>query len=169
MPDLITVTGVVATPPTHTVTPEKLDITHFRLASTHRKYDRTEQKWVDAGTNWYSITAFRQLAANIVGSIDKGQRVVVTGRLSVNDWVNGDKSGTQVEIIAEAVGHDLSWGSTVFTRSVASSDAAAGDPGTGDVETGEAESTDDAADAEVPDDAGELLAFPEARAVPVPF
>ena len=97
-----------------------LPITSFRLASTQRRYDRGAQKWIDAETNWYTVTTFRQLAINIVGSIEKGQRVVVTGRLRVRDWQTGDRAGTNVEIDADAVGHDLAWGTAVYTRSVAS-------------------------------------------------
>ena len=119
MTDTITVTGLVATTPRHLVTSERLPITSFRLASTQRRYDRSAQKWIDAETNWYTVTSFRQLATNVVGSISKGQRVVVSGRLRVRDWESGDRAGTTVEIDADAIGHDLSWGSAVFTRSVA--------------------------------------------------
>lgn len=124
MPDTITVTGLVATTPRHVVTSEGLPITSFRLCSTLRRYDRTENKWVDADTNWYTVTTFRQLATNVVGSVAKGQRVVVTGRLRVREWATEDKHGTNVEIDADALGHDLSWGTAVFSRTVAASVAA---------------------------------------------
>jgi len=48
MSDQITLTGIVATPPKHIVTSEGLQITSFRLASTQRRFNRTEQKWEDA-------------------------------------------------------------------------------------------------------------------------
>ena len=48
MPDQITLTGLVATPPKHIVTSEGLQITSFRLASTQRRYDKAQQSWVDA-------------------------------------------------------------------------------------------------------------------------
>jgi single-strand DNA-binding protein len=118
MTDTITLTGLVATTPRHLVTSEGLPITSFRLASTQRRFDRTESRWVDGDTNWYTITAFRQLAINAAGSVAKGERVIVTGRLRIRDWTAGDKAGTTVEIDADAIGHDLSWGSAVFTRSV---------------------------------------------------
>ncbi len=120
MTDTITLTGLVATTPRHLVTSEGLPITSFRLASTQRRYDRGAQKWIDGDTNWFTITCFRQLAINAVGSIVKGQRVVVAGKLRVRDWESGDRAGTTVEVDAEALGHDLMWGSSVFTRSVAS-------------------------------------------------
>jgi single-strand DNA-binding protein len=120
MTDTITLTGLVATTPRHLVTSEGLPITSFRLASTQRRYDRGAQKWIDGETNWFTITAFRQLAINVVGSVNKGQRVVVSGKLRVRDWESGDRAGTTVEIDADALGHDLAWGTSVFTRSVAS-------------------------------------------------
>jgi len=117
MPDLMSLTGIVATPPRHITTNSGLEITSFRLASGQRRFDRERGKWVDADTNWYTVTAFRHLAMNIVGSLERGQHVVVTGRLRVRAWESGEKSGITVEVEADAIGHDLSWGTSVYTRS----------------------------------------------------
>ncbi len=129
MTDTITLTGLVATIPKQIVTGNGLSITNFRLASTQRRFDRTEQKWVDGDTNWYTISAFRQLATNVVSSVQKGQRIVVTGRLRIRDWETEDKRGTSIGVDADAIGHDLSWGTAQFTRSamakVAEADEAA--------------------------------------------
>lgn len=119
MSDTITLTGLVATPPRHIVTSEKLEITSFRLASTQRRFNRTEQKWEDADTNWYTVTAFRQLAANAIGSVFKGQRVIVSGRLRIRDWQTDEKAGTTIEVDADAIGHDLTFGTSAFTRTPA--------------------------------------------------
>jgi single-strand DNA-binding protein len=116
MPDLITITGIVATAPRHIVTSSGLDIASFRLASSQRRYDRAQGKWVDADTNWYTVTAFRALAQNVVASLESGQHVLVTGRLRVRQWESGERSGTAVELEAEAVGHDFTWGTGVFTK-----------------------------------------------------
>lgn len=116
MTDTITLTGLVATAPKHIVTSEGLQITSFRLASTQRRFDRAEGKWVDAETNWYTITAFRHLAANVIGSVLKGQRIIVVGALRIRDWDAGERSGTTVEVDADAIGHDLGYGTAAFTR-----------------------------------------------------
>ena len=47
----------------------------------------------------------------------KGDRVLVTGRLRLRDWDTGTKRGTAVEIDAEAIGHDLLWGTSTFSKS----------------------------------------------------
>lgn len=118
MPDTITLTGLVGTDLRHVVTSEGLAITSFRLASTQRKFDKHEQKWVDGETNWYGVTAFRQLAHNVHASLHKGDRVIVSGRVRIKAWDNGERSGLSVDIEADAIGHDLSWGSTTFSRSM---------------------------------------------------
>ena len=118
MSELISVAGLVATTPRHLVTQDGLPITSFRLASSQRRFDRSQNKWIDGETNWYTVTGFRQLAINASTSVSKGDRILVTGKLRVRDWDNGERAGTSVEIEAESIGHDLSWGSAVFTRTV---------------------------------------------------
>lgn len=116
MTDTVTVAGVVATDVKHTVTAEGLEISQFRLASHHRRFDRASQAWVDGDTSWFQVTAFRQLAANVDASIEKGHRVVVTGRLRVREWKSGERTGRDVEVLADALGHDLAWGTSRYTR-----------------------------------------------------
>lgn len=116
MSESFTVSGLVATTPRHLVTQEGLPITSFRLASSKRRFDRTKKIWVDGETNWFTINSFRQLAINSASSISKGDRIVVSGRLKVRDWDNGERSGTSVEIEADCLGHDLVWGTTQFSR-----------------------------------------------------
>ncbi len=80
-------------------------------------------EWKDGDTNWFTITAFKNLAINTANSLSKGERIVVTGTLRVRDWDNGERSGTSVEIEADSIGHDLAWGTATFTRTVLVQDA----------------------------------------------
>jgi single-strand DNA-binding protein len=118
MSENFTVSGLVATTPRHLVTQEGLPITSFRLASSTRRYDKTKKTWVDGETNWFTITSFIQLAINSASSISKGDRIVAAGRLKVRDWDNGERTGTSVEIEADCLGPDLSWGTAEFSRTV---------------------------------------------------
>jgi single-strand DNA-binding protein len=111
------VSGLVATTPRHLITADGLPITSLRLAVSAEVLDRSSGKWVEE-TNWYTIVAFRQLAINIAGSVNKGERIIVGGKLRVRDWDNGERAGTSVEIEAESVGHDLNYGTAVYTRTI---------------------------------------------------
>ena len=114
----ITISGRVATTPRHLITQDGLPITSFRFAQATRKFDREQNRWTDGETNWYTVTAFRQLAINLSESISKGERILVLGNLRIRDWDNGERAGTSVEIEAESVGHDLTWGTAEFKRTI---------------------------------------------------
>lgn len=126
MSETITVIGNI-TEPEFKVTANGVEIINFRIASTERRYDKVEEKWGDGATSWYSVSAFRRLAAHAHRSFRKGDRVVVTGRLRIRDWETPVKKGVTAEIDADALGHDLLWGTTTFHR-----DGAQGRPTTPD-------------------------------------
>ncbi|HET8958473.1 MAG TPA: single-stranded DNA-binding protein [Microcella sp.] len=157
MTDTITVTGLVATEPRHIETETKLTITSFRLASNQRRYDRATNSWIDGDTNWYTITAFRQLGMHAATSLRKGDRIIVTGRVRQREWESEKGKGITFEIDADALGHDLTFGRSTFTRTVKASDASAktseGSDGAGTFPTSpEASSSADARLVSVPDD-----------------
>lgn len=127
MPDIISATGVVGTPPSLTIAGSGLARLTFRLASTQRKYNKEASSWENGETNWYTVVAFRRLAENAERSLAKGQRVVVTGRLRVNEWERDGGRVVSVELIADGIGHDLAFGTSVYTRSASTAPASLSD------------------------------------------
>lgn len=156
MTDSISITGLVATPPRHSVGASGVSFTSFRVASNYRRFDKDQNKWVDQETNWFSVTAFRGLADNAAESLHQGDRVLVSGRLRIAPWENGEKKGTNVEIIADAIGPDLFWGTAQYTRTALSARSAEADAAA-------PESFPSAADADAPD---LTIALSEDAAVP---
>ncbi len=112
----ITITGLTATDPRRLITSEGVAISSFRFASTDRRYNRATDKWEDGDTTWFTVSAFRGLAENVKASVKKGERLIITGRLRIRDWETDDRKGTDVEIEADAIGHDLTWGTTQFVK-----------------------------------------------------
>lgn len=161
MNDTITVCGIIATEPRHLVTDTGIAITSMRLASPSRRWDRATSTWTNGATNWFTVTAFRSLAANAHKSLKKGDRVVVTGRVRIRTWERDGRGGTSVEIDAEGLGHDLAWGISNWIRvprhsnesSAAPGDPSASvDPRTGEVHgPGQADPRTEASRADVPD------------------
>lgn len=116
MSEIITVRGFVATDPRTNTTNGGDIVSSFRLAATDRRFDREANVWVDGHTNWFTVVGFRQLASNMCGSLKKGHRVIVVGRLKLKQWERDGRIYHSAEVEAESVGHDLFWGSAKFAR-----------------------------------------------------
>jgi single-strand DNA-binding protein len=112
-----TVQGRVVATPESRITRGGVPFTAFRLASTVRRPNPQTREYEDGPTNFFSVTAFRTLGANVGNSLKKGDPVVVYGRMRVNQWMRSDNiPATSVEIDAYSVGHDLTWGTTELVR-----------------------------------------------------
>jgi single-strand DNA-binding protein len=117
MNDIITtVIGNAVTDVSLRVTSTGASVASFRIASNSRRFDKSTSSWIDQEPSYLSITAWSQLAENVALSVHKGQPLVVTGKLKVRQWQDADKSGTNVEIDAIAIGHDLNRGTSEFTK-----------------------------------------------------
>lgn len=112
----VTISGNVVGDPVARATKANVPFVTFRVASNVRRVDFKTGEYIDAGTNFVNVTAFRSLGVNLANSLKKGEPVLVYGRMRINQWVNGERSGTTVEIDAYNVGHDLSWGQTKFVK-----------------------------------------------------
>lgn len=124
----VCVVGTVATDPKLTKSAGRVAFCSFRLACNERRFDAEKKEWIDSDTNWYTINSFRGLAEHTVGSFHKGDRVIVNGRLRVRDWETEERSGTSAVVEADALGHDLRWGTTVFTRVAVAQPVEAAEP-----------------------------------------
>jgi len=97
-------------------TPNGIGVANFRVATTPRL--KRKGDWVDGDTTWYSVTAWRTLADNIRDSVRKGDAVIVHGRLRSDNWQRDDgQYSTKLVVDASLVGHDLTRGTSTFTKS----------------------------------------------------
>lgn len=112
----VTVAGWVAKKPEIRVTADKTEWTSVRVASTPRR--RTaDGRWTDGKTEWFEVKAWGELAQNVALSVDRGHPVVVTGRLTTDEWQTTEGADRKNLVIhAQAMGHDLARGRTTFVR-----------------------------------------------------
>ena len=89
----------------------------FRMGSTPRQFDRNLNTFVDKPTTWFSVECWRVLAQHLFESVRMGQPVIVTGRLRTHTWTD-DAGETRSRLVLEAfsIGHDLTRGTTTFTK-----------------------------------------------------
>ncbi|MER7044640.1 single-stranded DNA-binding protein [Streptomyces jumonjinensis] len=123
---MVTVVGNVATQVEYRETATG-GMARFRLAVTPRRWDRQRESWVDGPTGFYTVFAWRALAANLAGSVSVGDPLVVRGRLRVREEERDAHHGTAdgggqrrtfVDIEAVTAGHDLARGTSAFRRMV---------------------------------------------------
>ncbi|MBP0461570.1 single-stranded DNA-binding protein [Streptomyces bomunensis] len=91
-------------------------VARFRFAVPVRRWDRAAADWTDGPTSFYTVWAWRALAANLAASVSVGEPLVVQGRLRVREEEREGKRRTFVDIEASSAGHDLSRGTSAFRR-----------------------------------------------------
>ena len=117
MSDTITIRGFVATEIKSSTTPGGVATASFRIGSNSRRFDKQSGTWGDGHTNWFTVQGYRHLAGSMGCSIRKGQPVIVVGKLKIRSWEKDGRVYYSHVIDADAVGHDLTWGTANFIRS----------------------------------------------------
>lgn len=89
----------------------------FRLGSTPRFRDRRDGVWRDQETVWMTVKAWRTLAQNVAASVQRGEPVVVIGKLRAERWRDDEGTDHQRDVLeATTVAHDLNRGTSAFRR-----------------------------------------------------
>lgn len=114
----ITVSGWVGTQPRHVVTQSGTSFTVFRLGSTKRYFDRSQESWVDGATTWYTVKSWRTTAVNVAESLRRSDPVVVHGTFATETWESPDGPRTTLVVEADALGPDLTRGQATFRHTV---------------------------------------------------
>lgn len=118
--------------------------TTIRVAHTPR-YRNQLNVWVDGETQWFAVKAWNDLAVNACASLRRGDPVIVSGRVLLEEWDSDEGRQKMLVLRASALGHDLSRGRTSFTRVVRVTDGASDeDAGTDATGTGSSPATSSA-------------------------
>lgn len=112
----VTVVGKVATPVGFRTSAGGVPLARFRLASTVRRFDRRTESWKDGATSFYTVWAWRALAQNVASSLAVGEPVIVQGQLRIQEGESGGRRFFSADLLAAAVGHDLTLGTSAFVR-----------------------------------------------------
>ncbi|MGL4178066.1 MAG: single-stranded DNA-binding protein [Dermatophilaceae bacterium] len=113
----ITIIGNLTADPELRFTPSGAAVANFTVASTPRTFDRQSQEWKDGETLFMRCAIWRDAAENVAESLNRGTRVVVTGRLKSRSYETkeGEKR-TVVELDVDEVGPSLRYASAKVTK-----------------------------------------------------
>lgn len=114
----VSIIGVAVTDVRHGITTSGVPIARFRMVSQPRRYDSNLGSFVDMEASYVTVVSWRNTADNIAASIHKGDPVVVVGKLRVREFESDGRTRIAVEVDAQSVGHDLSRGSSRFSRAL---------------------------------------------------
>lgn len=114
----ITIAGNLVDDPALKYTPQGHAVASFRVASTPRYLDKATNEWKDGDGLFLTCTIWRQPAENVAESLQRGMRVIVTGRLKQRSYQTKEgESRTVYEIEVDDVGPSLRNASAKVTKS----------------------------------------------------
>ena len=115
MPDnTVTLVGNITRDPELRFTPSGQAEATFGMA-VNRRYQKNGQ-WEEQ-TSFFNVTAWGTLGENASNSLNKGARILVSGRLEQRSWETqeGDKRSV-VEVVADEIGPSLRWATVAITK-----------------------------------------------------
>ncbi|MGE9808381.1 single-stranded DNA-binding protein [Janibacter sp. G1551] len=96
---VITIIGNITGDPELRFTPSGAAVANFTVASTPRQFDRNSNEWKDGETLFMRCSVWRDAAENVAESLQRGTRVIVSGRLVSRSWE--DKESGQKRSVME--------------------------------------------------------------------
>ena len=99
-------------------TPSGRPVANFTVAVNERRYDKTNNEWVDDGATFYPCAAWGPMGENAAELLaDKGVRVIVTGRLKSRSYETreGEKR-TVYEIDVDELGPSVKFATATVQR-----------------------------------------------------
>jgi len=103
----ITIHGKLGKDPDLRYTSSQMAIVEFSVATTSGKDDKKK-------TTWFDVKIFGQLAEHAANTLNKGDNVLVVGRMETDEYTK--KDGTQgkfTSLIADEIGASCRWNAWV--------------------------------------------------------
>jgi single-strand DNA-binding protein len=114
---VITIIGNLTNDPELRFTPSGAAVANFTVASTPRTFDRQSNEWKDGETLFMRCSVWRDAAENVAESLQRGTRVLVSGRLRSRSYETkeGEKR-TVVEMEVDEVGPSLRYATAKVSK-----------------------------------------------------
>ena len=112
----VNIVGNATRDPELRYTPSGQTVATFGLAVNRRWQNRQTQEWEEQ-TSFFDIKCWAQMAENVSESVQRGTRVIVTGRLEQRSWENdnGEKR-SKIEVVADEIAPSLRWATAQVTK-----------------------------------------------------
>ena len=112
----ISIVGNLTGDPELRFTPSGAAVANFTVASTPRTFDKNTNEWKDGEAMFLRCSVWQQHAENVAETLQKGQRVIVQGRLKSRSYEKDGEKRTVFEIDVDEVGPALRYATAQVTR-----------------------------------------------------
>ena len=134
----VTLVGNITDDPELRFTPSGRPVANFTVAVNRRWKDQSGE-WQDKLDGFFRCNVWADQAENAAESLQKGTRVLVTGRLQQRQWEDNDgNKRSAFEIQVDEVGPSLRWATASVAKSQRSSSQGSGAPSGGGGDWGSA-------------------------------
>jgi len=135
---VITVVGNLTADPELRYTQNGLAVANFTIASTPRTFDRQANEWKDGDALFLRASVWREFAEHVAGSLTKGSRVIVQGRLRQRSYQDREgQQRTSIELEVDEIGPSLRYATAQVTRAAGGSGGGRGQVGGGNASGGQ--------------------------------
>lgn len=120
MSNSVTLVGNLVDDPELRFTPSGVAMAKLRIAVNRRWRDRQSGEWQE-DTSFFNGTVWREQAESVSESLQKGTRVILTGRLEQRSWETeqGDRRSV-VEVQIDEIGPSLRWATASVNKTTRS-------------------------------------------------
>lgn len=103
MSNSITIAGNIGQQPELRITASGMAVVDFTVATTHGKDEKKK-------TSWFNVVCFGKTAENVAASVNKGDSVIVMGRMEQDEYTKKDGTkGKSTRLVADEVGASMRW------------------------------------------------------------
>ncbi|CAB0985368.1 single-stranded DNA-binding protein [Corynebacterium diphtheriae] len=87
----------------------------FSVSWSERQKDATGQ-YFDGPTVWIQCTAFGRMAENLANSLSKGDRVIISGNMRLEEWQSNQGVSQVMTMLVDSIGPDLTFATAQVMR-----------------------------------------------------
>lgn len=118
MSSSMTLVGRITATPEMRFSAQGMAIVSFTIVTSRRVKDQASGEWSDADTTFWDCKAFKQLAENVAGSLDKGMEVIAQGRAVQESWEDKQTGAkrSKIAVLVDAIGPSLRSATAVVSK-----------------------------------------------------
>lgn len=113
---IVTIVGNLTSDPELRYTSSGAPVANFTVASTPRRQNRQTNTWENGEAMFVRCSVWREYAENVAESLQKGTRVIVTGRLTVRSYDYNGEHRQSLELAVDEVGPSLRYARAQVNR-----------------------------------------------------